>query len=410
MIILTAESDPCGQAESAGAGRHRPADQAGRPERAAAAAAQRARVQSLPGSPGGLRSADRTAESQEVPRRSGGSARAQRRDVVAGLRPAAHRSGSLQAGERLPRPSHRRPPAVRSRQGPGSVFASFKPSHATGRDAPGWRSPAIGGNGFAALLPDLHNLTKVDDATAMARRVQNALSEPFEVDGHKLRISASIGIAVSPGDGEDADALLKNAEVAMYQAKQRGRKTYTFFSDEMNAHAARADDAGRAACARPSSGRVRAVLPAQGGDRRRREITGAEALLRWRIRSSAFSRPHKFIPIAEETGLIVEIGQWVLRTACAHRSPPGTQQGLPRLSVSVNVSAAAVQERHGLARGARRRRAQPDPAAAAGARADREHVDGRRRRDHLHAARDQGNGRAPVGGRLRHRLLVAHVI
>ena len=126
-----------------------------------------------------------------------------------------------------------------------AVFASFKPSHATGRESSVALS-RIGGNGFAALLPDLHNLTKVDDATAMARRVQNALAEPLDVDGHNLRTSASIGIAVSPGDGEDADTLLKNAEVAMYQAKTARPQDLHVLLQRDERACCRAHDAGRA--------------------------------------------------------------------------------------------------------------------------------------------------------------------
>ena len=120
VIILTAESDPTAKLKALELGATdlltKPVD----PERAAPAAAQRARVQGLPGPPGGLRPADRAAQPQEVPRRSGGSAGAQRRDVVARLRAAAHRPGPLQAGERLARASRRRPAAVRGRQGPGN--------------------------------------------------------------------------------------------------------------------------------------------------------------------------------------------------------------------------------------------------------------------------------------------------
>jgi diguanylate cyclase (GGDEF)-like protein len=216
-----------------------------------------------------------------------------------------------------------------------TVFSSFKPSQSIGREVSVAFS-RIGGNGFGVLLPDLHNLTKVDEATAMARRIQNALSEPFDVDGHKLRTSASIGIAVSPGDGEDADALLKNAEVAMYQAKQRGRKTYTFFSNEMNAHAAeRMTLEGQMRKAVDQGEFVLFYQPKV--EIASRKITGAEALLRWRHPELGILSPDKFIPIAEETGLIVEIGQWVLRTACAQVAA-WHQQGLPRLSVSVNVA------------------------------------------------------------------------
>jgi diguanylate cyclase (GGDEF)-like protein len=216
-----------------------------------------------------------------------------------------------------------------------TVFSSFKPSQSTGREVSVAFS-RIGGNGFGVLLPDLHNLTKVDEATAMARRIQNALSEPFDVDGHKLRTSASIGIAVSPGDGEEADTLLKNAEVAMYQSKQRGRKTYTFFSNEMNAHAAeRMTLEGQMRKAVDQGEFVLFYQPKV--EIASRKITGAEALLRWRHPELGILSPDKFIPIAEETGLIVEIGQWVLRTACAQVAA-WHQQGLPRLSVSVNVA------------------------------------------------------------------------
>lgn len=215
------------------------------------------------------------------------------------------------------------------------VFATFKPSHGAGRNEPVAYS-RIAGNGFAALLPDLHNLTKVDDATAVARRVQTALSEPIRIDGHNLRLSASVGIAVSPTDGQDADTLLKNAEVAMYQAKQRGRKTYTFFSNEMNAHAAeRMSLEGQLRRAVDQGEFVLYYQPKV--DIASRRIVGSEALLRWKHPELGILTPDKFISIAEENGMIVEIGQWVLRTACAQIAT-WHAQGLGALSVSVNVS------------------------------------------------------------------------
>jgi len=215
------------------------------------------------------------------------------------------------------------------------VFSSFKPSN------PGAREGAvplsrIAGNSFAALLPDLHNLTKADDATGMVRRVANALAEPFEVDGQTLRVTASIGIAISPNDGQDADTLAKNAEAAMYQAKQRGRNNYMYFSSEMNAHAAeRMALEGQMRRALEDGEFVLLYQPKVSIASRR--IVGAEALVRWKHPKLGMLSPDKFIPIAEENGMIVELGQWVLRTACSQIAT-WRQQGLPWLSISVNVS------------------------------------------------------------------------
>jgi diguanylate cyclase (GGDEF)-like protein len=215
---------------------------------------------------------------------------------------------------------------------------------------PGSREPEfraalsrIAGNGFAALLPNLHNLKKVDTAGSIARRILAAFAEPFHVEGHELFVTASIGIAVSPGDGQEAETLLKHAEMAMYQAKQRGRKTYEFFSGDMNAHALERltlENQLRRAVERNEF-----VLYYQPKvDVSTGRITGAEALVRWKHPELGIVSPAKFIPIAEETGLIVEIGQWVLRTACA-QTQTWVQLGLPRLSVSVNVSSLQFRQR-----------------------------------------------------------------
>jgi diguanylate cyclase len=199
------------------------------------------------------------------------------------------------------------------------------------------------GNGFAALVPNLHNLKKVDTAGSIARRVLGAFAEPFHIEGHELFITASIGIAVSPGDGQDAETLLKHAEMAMYQAKQRGRKTYEFFSGDMNAHALERltlENQLRRAVERNEF-----VLYYQPKvDVSSGRITGAEALVRWKHPEHGIVAPAKFIPIAEETGLIVEIGQWVLRTACA-QIQAWAQLGLPPLSISVNVSSLQFRQR-----------------------------------------------------------------
>ena len=200
----------------------------------------------------------------------------------------------------------------------------------------------IGGNGFAVLLPNLHNLTKRDAAAAAARRILNTFAEPFHAEGHELFTTGSIGVAISPSDGNDADALLKNAEMAMYQAKKRGRGTCEFFSGEMNAQALERltlENQLRRAIEREEF-----VLYFQPKiEIASRRVAGVEALIRWKHPELGIIPPGKFISIAEETGLIVEIGQWVLRAACAQLQA-WMQQGLPPMCMAVNVS--GVQFKH----------------------------------------------------------------
>jgi diguanylate cyclase (GGDEF)-like protein len=201
----------------------------------------------------------------------------------------------------------------------------------------------IAGNSFVALVPGLHNLEKVDVATSVARRVLNAFAEPFHVDGQDLFVTCSIGIAMSPGDGSDAETLLKHAEMAMYRAKQRGRKQHAFFSSEMNAHALERltlENQLRRAVEREEF-----VLYYQPKvDVVARRISGVEALVRWKHPELGIVGPDRFIPLAEENGLIVEIGQWVLRTAC-NQIRSWVNAGVAPVCVSVNVSSA--QFRHG---------------------------------------------------------------
>jgi diguanylate cyclase (GGDEF)-like protein len=200
----------------------------------------------------------------------------------------------------------------------------------------------IAGNSFVALVPALHNLEKVDAATSVARRILNAFAEPFHVDGQDLFVTCSIGIAMSPSDGSDAETLLKHAEMAMYRAKQRGRKQHAFFSSEMNAHALERltlENQLRRAVEREEF-----VLYYQPKvDVVARRISGVEALVRWKHPELGIIAPDKFIPIAEENGLIVEIGQWVLRTAC-NQIRAWTAAGVPPITVAVNVSSAQFRQ------------------------------------------------------------------
>jgi diguanylate cyclase (GGDEF)-like protein len=224
------------------------------------------------------------------------------------------------------------------------IADTTKPSQFPGSEQAARPSLArIGGNGFAVLLPSLHNLAKQDDATGIVRRILNSFAEPFHAEGHELFTTASIGIAISPSDGQDADTLLKNAEMAMYQAKKRGRGGYEFFSGDMNAQALERltlENQLRRAVEREEF-----VLYFQPKvEVASRRVAGVEALIRWKHPEQGIIQPNKFIPIAEETGLIVEIGQWVLRSACSQLQA-WMQQGLPPMCVAVNVSGA--QFKHG---------------------------------------------------------------
>jgi diguanylate cyclase (GGDEF)-like protein len=201
----------------------------------------------------------------------------------------------------------------------------------------------ISDNGFAILLPNLHSLSKVDDAAGLARRALDALSQPFTIDAHELFVTTSIGIAISDDDGRDADTLLAHAEMAMYQSKQHSRNGYEFFSSRMNAHAV--ERLTLELQLRRAVERNELVVHYQPKvDVVSQRITGGEALLRWKHPELGLVPPGKFIPVAEDAGLIAEIGQWVLREAC-RQAMAWTSAGLPPLSVSVNVSPAQFKQR-----------------------------------------------------------------
>jgi diguanylate cyclase (GGDEF)-like protein len=171
----------------------------------------------------------------------------------------------------------------------------------------------LGGDEFAILQ---HGVESAEDVHALVARIYQALRTPFDCHGHQLASDASIGIAIAPRDGSDLFDLLKNADLAMYAAKAAGRRTYRFFDPAMEQQANHR---------RELEADLRAAL-AQGAfelhyqpqvDLCSDRVTGCEALLRWRHPVRGMVSPADFVPVAEETGLIEEIGQWVLRTACA---------------------------------------------------------------------------------------------
>ncbi len=191
----------------------------------------------------------------------------------------------------------------------------------------------LGGDEFIILL---NEMARVQDAAMVADRLLNELAAPFFLEGNEVVVTASIGIAVFPADGDDADTLFKNADLAMYHAKSLGKNKYQYYTESMNESARErltVENDLRRALARNEL--VLHFQPQVSLDTL--EIIGLEALIRWQHPQRGLVPPLDFIPIAEQSELIHLIGQWVLRTACRQiREIHAT--GYPRLRVAVNLS------------------------------------------------------------------------
>jgi diguanylate cyclase (GGDEF)-like protein len=189
----------------------------------------------------------------------------------------------------------------------------------------------LGGDEFAILLAKMDSPA---DAGTLAARIVHALTKPFALDGHSVLMGTSVGIAIAPGDGVSPSTLLQNADIALYRAKTDERGTYRFFEPPMRAYLqtrqALERDLRQAVAAGELELFYQPFIDVQS-DR----ICGFEALLRWRHPGRGLVPPAEFIPVAEETGLIVRLGEWVLRQACADAA------GWPEhLKVAVNLSPA----------------------------------------------------------------------
>jgi diguanylate cyclase (GGDEF)-like protein/PAS domain S-box-containing protein len=200
-----------------------------------------------------------------------------------------------------------------------------------------------GGDEFVVLLSEA---AKWVDAAVVARRMLAAVAEPHPIDQHDLHITASIGVSVYPDDGEDAEALIKNADTAMYQAKENGRQGYQFFTPAMNARAVERHSVEQGL--RGALERQELVLHYQPKvNLRTGAISGAEALVRWSHPTRGLVPPAQFIPVAEDCGLILPIDNWVLREAC-QQARAWADAGLPAGTIAVNVSAMELRGDHFL--------------------------------------------------------------
>jgi len=197
----------------------------------------------------------------------------------------------------------------------------------------------LGGDEFVIVLT---SVKEVSDAAVAAERIVKGMTDGFVVEGHPLSISCSLGISVFPEHGTNSETLIKNADAAMYCAKENGRNTFRFFTEDMNAQAVERltlENSLRLALVRKELFLVyQPQIEIATG-----RITGLEALLRWQHPELGLVPPDKFIRIAENSGLIIPIGEWVLRTACA-QARRWQDEGLPALPVAVNVSAVQFRQ------------------------------------------------------------------
>jgi len=197
----------------------------------------------------------------------------------------------------------------------------------------------LGGDEFTVILPDIGGLDAVDNAV---RRLVEIISQPYILEDLDLYVSASIGVAMYPEDGQDVDELLKHADLAMYRAKSRGRGTYNFFMTSMDHEVQQRKTIETAMRVALDNGEFYLVYQPQI-DARDHRVIGAEALLRWNHPEHGSMSPTEFIPVAERSGLIVPIGEWVLEQACM-QAKRWLDRGVSSMTVAVNLS--PVQFKH----------------------------------------------------------------
>jgi diguanylate cyclase (GGDEF)-like protein len=203
----------------------------------------------------------------------------------------------------------------------------------------------VGGDEFAVLVSDID---RAEDAASVAGRVLQAISGPCTLGAHNFHVSASVGITVFPADGEKDETLLNNAQIAMHQAKEQGGNRYRLYESSMNERILSRLSLENGIRRALSRGEFEVYYQPQVHGQSGR-VVGAEALVRWNDPDRGLVSPGEFIPLAEESGLITDLGNWVLRAAVA-QNKAWEGQGIPPLRISVNVAARQMQDAKLVAR------------------------------------------------------------
>ncbi|HEU0283453.1 MAG TPA: EAL domain-containing protein, partial [Gallionella sp.] len=199
----------------------------------------------------------------------------------------------------------------------------------------------MGGDEFIVVLDDM---AETDNILLVARKMLHSLGQPYEVEGHNIRATPSIGISVYPDDGTDRESLIMNADSAMYHVKGNGRNDFQFFIPDMKTRVA--EKLFIESDLRKALEHGQFVLHYQPQvDIKTGHIIGAETLIRWNHPTAGLVSPAKFIPVAEESGLIVPLGEWILNEAC-RQNMAWQKAGLPPISIAVNLSAVQFRQQN----------------------------------------------------------------
>ena len=199
----------------------------------------------------------------------------------------------------------------------------------------------LGGDEFTILLTEVRH---IQDTAIVAQRIQDLFSKSFKVQGHEIFVSFSIGIAVFPYNGENAASLLKNADTAMYQAKKNGRNNFQFYTESMNVVTVERFSIENKLRKALDNRELQLYYQPQL-DIQKRQIVGVEALLRWSHPEKGLLSAASFIPLAEETGFILSIGEWVLQTAC-QQNKAWQESGHKHMRVTVNISGIQFKQKN----------------------------------------------------------------